>query len=345
MTPSVAARLLRWYDAGHRDLPWRRTDDPYPIWISEIMLQQTRAEAVIPYYRRFLERFPTLTALAGASPEDVLACWSGLGYYARARNLHQAARLIGSVFPPDYPTIRDLPGVGDYTAAAIASIAFGLPYAVLDGNVMRIVARLTNDPSDIGSASTRARFREIAQRWLDRGRAGAFNQAMMELGATLCLPREPRCDVCPLARLCEGRRAGRAAELPVKARKPAAVHIEMAVAIVERQGRILLWQRAVDEPRMAGFWELPSLSQCGAGQLPEAIGTFRHTITHHHYLVTVHVPGDHGKARVPKPLRWVPAASLPSLPLSTTAKKALRLVAQASACRGGLQFAVLAAIK
>ncbi len=342
MTPSVAAPLLRWYDAGHRDLPWRRTDDPYRIWISEIMLQQTRAEAVIPYYQRFLERFPTLAALAGASPEDVLACWSGLGYYARARNLHLAARRTGSVFPPDYPAIRDLPGVGDYTAAAIASIAFGLPHAVLDGNVMRIVARLTNDPSDIGSAGTRARFREIAQRWLDRGRAGAFNQAMMELGATLCLPRAPRCDVCPLARLCEGRRAGRAAELPVKARKAAAVHIEMAVAIVERQGRILLWQRAADEPRMAGFWELPSLPESHA--MP-AIGTFRHTITHHHYLVTVHVARDQGKARVPKPLRWVPAASLPSLPLSTTAKKALRLVAQASACRGELQFAVLAASK
>jgi endonuclease III len=188
---------LRWYAAQHRDLPWRRTRDPYRIWVSEIMLQQTRAEAVIPYYERFLERFPSIAALAAASAEEILASWSGLGYYSRARNLHKAARQMGGLFPSGYQAIRELPGVGDYTAAAISSIAFGLPYAVLDGNVLRVVARLTNDSADISAGRTRARFREIAQQWLDRRQPGAFNQAMMELGATVCLPRVPRCEYLP----------------------------------------------------------------------------------------------------------------------------------------------------
>src|ERR1039458_6565162 len=261
---SFASKLLRWYGAQHRDLPWRRTRDPYRIWVSEIMLQQTRAEAVIPYYQRFLERFPSVAALAAASGEEVLASWSGLGYYSRARNLHKAARLMEGVFPSGYQAIRDLPGVGDYTAAAISSIAFGLPYAVLDGNVMRVVARVTNDPADIGASRTRARFRELAQNHLDglrRGQAGAFNQAMMELGATVCLPRAPRCGICPLAAVCEARRAGRQQQLPVKPRKAQPVKIAMAVAVVERRGRLLLWQRAADSRRPAGFWDFPSPEQ------------------------------------------------------------------------------------
>jgi A/G-specific adenine glycosylase len=327
---SLAARLLRWYDAQHRDLPWRRTGDPYRIWVSEIMLQQTRAEAAIPYYERFLARFPTMESLAAASTEEVLACWSGLGYYTRARNLHKAARLMDGVFPSGYQTIRDLPGVGDYTAAAIASIAFGLPYAVLDGNVMRVVARMTGDPADIGGSRTRVRFRGIAQGWLDRRRAGAFNQAMMELGATVCLPRAPRCAICPLAAVCEARRAGRQSQLPVKARKAPPVKIAMAVAVVERRGRLLLWQRTADSRRLAGFWELPSLEQLPEGHAIPAIGTFRHTITHHHYRVTVHAGGEPQKARAVPPLRWIPLKTLTALPLSTTARKALRLAGLSS---------------
>jgi A/G-specific adenine glycosylase len=322
---TLAARLLRWYGAQHRDLPWRRTRDPYRIWVSEIMLQQTRAEAVIPYYERFLKRFPTVAALAAASEPQVLACWSGLGYYARARNLHKAARLMDGVFPSGYQAVRDLPGVGDYTAAAISSIAFGLPYAVLDGNVMRVVARLTNDPADIGAARTRARFREIAQGWLDTRRAGAFNQAMMELGATVCLPRAPRCGICPLAALCAGRLAGRESQLPVKLRKAAPVHIEMAVAVIERRGRILLWQRPPDARRLAGFWELPSPEQLPQPASLAEIGAFRHTITNHHYRVAVHLSRSAQKARAGKPLRWINLANLSTLPLSTTARKALRI--------------------
>jgi A/G-specific adenine glycosylase len=326
--PSLAAALLRWYAARHRDLPWRRTRDPYRIWVSEIMLQQTRAEAVIPYYQRFLERFPSVAALAAASAEEVLATWSGLGYYSRARNLHKAARLMDGVFPAGYQAIRELPGVGDYTAAAISSIAFGLPYAVLDGNVMRVLARVTNDPADIGAGRTRARFRELAQHHLDGldgRRAGAFNQAMMELGATVCLPRVPRCGICPLAAICEARREGRQQQLPVKPRKTQPVKIAMAVAVVERRGRLLLWQRAADARRLAGFWELPSPEQLPELDAMREIGTFRHTITHHRYEVTVRTGRLAPKSRAAPPLRWIPIGTLPLLPVSTTARKALRL--------------------
>jgi A/G-specific adenine glycosylase len=322
---SLAARLLRWYGAQHRDFPWRRTRDPYRIWVSEVMLQQTRAETVIPYYQRFLERFPDVAALAGAPEDEVLAIWSGLGYYSRARHLHRAARLMDGVFPNSYAAIRALPGVGDYTDAAIASIAFGLPYAVLDGNVLRVVARVANDPADIGAGGTRARFRRIAQEWLDPRQAGEFNQALMELGATVCLPRVPRCEACPLAALCAARRAGCQRQLPVKLRKAQPVHVAMAVAVVLRRGRLLLWQRAADERRMAGFWELPGTEQLPQSEDLPAIGTFRHTITHHQYRVTVRSGSLARNVRAVPPLRWIPFAALPSLPLSTTATKALRL--------------------
>lgn len=318
----IRARLLDWYDAGHRDLPWRQTNDPYRIWISEVMLQQTRSEAVIPYYHRFLEQFPDAAALAGASLESVLACWSGLGYYSRARNLRKAARLMEAGFPATYDTIRALPGIGDYTAAAIASIALGLPYAVLDGNVLRVIARLTNDASDIGTASTRARFGEIAQRWLDRRRPGAFNQALMELGAVVCTPKSPRCLLCPLACVCQGRQAGREHQLPVKLGKTAPVKIAATAVIASSRGRILMWQRPADSRRLAGFWELPSPEQLPDLESVRNAGEFRHTITHHHYRIAVLVANA---TRAPKPLRWVRITDLPSLPLSTTARKALRL--------------------
>jgi A/G-specific adenine glycosylase len=319
---SVAAKLLGWYDAGHRDLPWRRTTDPYRIWVSEIMLQQTRAETVIPYYERFLKRFPNATALAGASEQEVLALWSGLGYYSRARNLQRAAKLSVNGFPSSYDAIRRLPGVGEYTAAAISSIAFGLPHAVLDGNVLRVIARVTNDAADIDAPATRARFREIVRQWLDRERPGAFNQALMELGATVCLPRAPRCRICPLAAACDARRAGRHLELPVKLRRPAAVKMAAELVIVERRGRILLWKRAADSRRLAGFWELPAREQLPGLRAPRVIGTFRHTITHHHYQVTVWAGAV---ASAPRPLGWIAVTDLRAMPLSTTARKALRL--------------------
>jgi A/G-specific adenine glycosylase len=314
--------LVAWYEANRRDLPWRRTRDPYRIWVSEIMLQQTRAQAVIPYYEKFLERFPTAAVLACAAEQDVLACWSGLGYYSRARNLQKAARLIGGALPRDYQAIRQLPGVGDYTAAAIASIAFGLPYAVLDGNVMRVIARVTNDDADTGAPHTRARFQRIAQQWLDSRRPGASNQALMELGATICLPRAPQCPRCPLISCCEARRLGRETQLPVKLRKPAPEKIDATLVIVERRGRILMWQQAADSRRMAGFWELPAPEQLPELQTPRTVGSFRHTITNHHYRFTVCAGGA---IRAPRPLRWMPIGDIGGLALSTTCRKALKL--------------------
>jgi len=320
---AVARSLLAWYDRGHRDLPWRRTSDPYRIWVSEIMLQQTRAQAVIPYYERFLARFPTPAALAAAEENEVLALWSGLGYYYRARNLLRAARLtFAASFPRDYAGIRALPGIGDYTAAAIASIAFGLPHAAVDGNVLRVVARVENDAADIGSAATRARFRAVAESWLDPRRPGEFNQAMMELGATVCLPRNPVCAACPLAAMCLARAAGTAAQLPVKLRKVQPVQLETVLLVVRNRGRILLRRRADSASRMAGFWELPEAGDLPGARLGTVYGSFRHTITHHHYTVTVRAAAA---GRRPPACEWFAPAEIAALPVTTATRKSLRL--------------------
>ncbi len=318
--------LLAWYRKGHRDLPWRRTRDPYSIWVSEIMLQQTRAQAVIPYYERFLARFPTVASLVAAPDEEVLALWSGLGYYSRARNLRRAAIQIESAgrFPRSYDALRALPGVGDYTAAAIASIAFGLPHAVLDGNVLRVVARVENDPSDIASAATRERFRRVAQAWLDPRRPGPFNQALMELGATVCLARDPLCLLCPVAGLCRARECGTAAQLPVKLRAVAPVRLQETLLVLYQHGRVLLRQIEADARRMAGFWELPTPAHLPEAGATTAIGRFRHSITRHRYEFTVarteHVPALPGSA-----FRWFRPREITRIPLSTTARKALRI--------------------
>jgi len=287
---NISGLLLAWYRRGRRDLPWRRTSDPYRVWVSEIMLQQTRAQAVIPYFERFLERFPTVEALAAAGEEEVLALWSGLGYYSRARNLLRAARRIAAAgaFPSDYESIRALPGVGVYTAAAVASIAFGLPHAVVDGNVLRVVARMENDAAETGAARTRERFGSIARDWLGARSPGAFNQALMELGATVCLPRNPRCGACPLESLCAARAAGTAAGLPVKLRAREAVRIEGSLLVIRRSGRVLLRREAAGAARMAGFWTLPSPGDLPAARIGDRLGEFRHSITHHRYAFTVY---------------------------------------------------------
>ena len=321
---SVASLLFAWYRQGHRDLPWRKTSDPYRIWVSEIMLQQTRAQAVIPYYERFLERFPSADALAQSSEEDVLAVWSGLGYYSRARNLRRGAHLVQAAggFPREYDAIKKLPGVGDYTAAAIASIAFGLPHAVADGNVFRVVARVENDAADIGAPRTRERFRAVAQGWLDPRDPGAFNQALMELGATVCLVKNPLCLLCPLTEWCRARAEGTAEQLPVKLRRVEPVRIDSTVLVVCRRGRVLLRQREASARRMAGFWELPTPDELPGARVGNAIGTFRHTITHHRYtfeVVTAAVKRPGG------PFRWFQPAEVTRIPLSTTARKALEM--------------------
>ena len=320
----IGRLLLAWYARGHRDLPWRKTRDPYRIWISEIMLQQTRAQAVIPYYHRFLERFPTVEALAAAEEDEVLALWAGLGYYSRARNLRLAARQVmaSGAFPRTYESIRDLPGIGDYTAAAVASIAFDLPHAVLDGNVLRVVARVANDAADISVGRTRERFRAIAQQWLDPREPGHFNQALMELGATVCLPRKPLCLVCPLAMECDARQEGTAAQLPVKLRKTDAVRLGGTLLIVRRAGRILLRRRSKGG-RMAGFWDLPSPEDLPQALPGESYGEIRHTITHHHY--TLEVRAATATKVAGEAFQWYAPSQLRDIPLSTTARKALAL--------------------
>jgi A/G-specific adenine glycosylase len=322
---SVGSLLLAWYARGHRDLPWRHTREPYPIWVSEIMLQQTRAQAVIPYYRRFLERFPTATALAAAAEDDVLALWSGLGYYSRARNLRRAAQQVAATggFPRDLASLRALPGIGDYTAAAVGSIAFDLPVAVVDGNVLRVVARVTNDAGDISAGRTRTRFGEIAQQWLDPRAPGQFNQALMELGATVCLPRNPLCLVCPLAACCRARQEGTAAQLPVKLRKAEPIRLSGTLLVVRQRGRILLRQRDAAAKRMAGFWDLPAPEDLPGAKIGARIGEIRHTITHHHYTLEVRsaTAGMLGKDG----FRWFTIPQLAEIPFSTTARKALHL--------------------
>ncbi|MCC6862674.1 MAG: A/G-specific adenine glycosylase [Bryobacterales bacterium] len=321
---SFAARLLAWFRQVKRPLPWRETGDPYRILVSEIMLQQTRAQTVIPYYRRFLERFPDAAALAAAPESEVLERWSGLGYYSRARNLQRAARQVVETgrFPADFEGLLALPGVGRYTAAAVASIAFHLPCAAVDGNVLRVLARVTGERGDIGSGRTRARLEEAAAGLLDRRRPGDCNQALMELGATLCLPRRPRCLLCPVSRFCAARASGIEEQLPVKLRKTKTREVELTLALVERRGRVLFWRRDGDRARMAGFWELPSVEQLPAFTALSELGTFRHTITNHRYSVRV-LRGT--LARAPRGFRWLAPAELARLPLSTTARKALAL--------------------
>lgn len=307
---AIRAALIRWYQRVKRDLPWRRTRDPYAIWISEIMLQQTRVAAVIPYYEKFLAAFPDAPALAAAPEQQVLAMWAGLGYYSRARNLQKAAKsMFDGVFPRFFEQIRELAGIGDYTAAAISSIAFGLPYAAIDGNVRRVISRLTGSNDDLPIK---------AARLLDRHDPGRWNQAVMELGATVCLPRDPLCGACPLARFCRARRDGRQHEFPEKKKKPAPQRLERTLLVIRRKNRILLRPST----RVKGFWDLPEpFETAKAGAV---LGSFRHTITFRHYTFEVR---EGTAKRVPGDFRWVRAAELDHIPLGTTAKKALRCLA------------------
>jgi A/G-specific adenine glycosylase len=298
-------RLLRWYAAHARALPWRATRDAYRIWVSEIMLQQTRVAAVLPYYRPFLRRFPTVAALARASETGVLAAWSGLGYYRRARMLHRAARVVmrehGGLLPRTAQALRALPGVGRYTAAAIASIAFGEPVAVVDGNVERVLARFGGSPLSQPQAWQRA------QALLDPRRPGDFNQAMMELGATVCLPERPSCGQCPVAAACATRGPLPARPSGVRERQ------EAAYALARRNGSVRLVQRSPRERLMPGMWELPPASPNGS----EPLLRLRHSITTTDYSVMVFA----SRSRAGK---WVECARLRELPLTGLARKVLR---------------------
>jgi A/G-specific adenine glycosylase len=294
------------------------------------MLQQTRVETVLPYYDAFLKRFPDVATLASAPEAEVLALWSGLGYYSRARNLHQAAQQIAALdaFPNDHNALLALPGVGDYTAAAVASIAFELPFAAVDGNVLRVLARVHNDDGDIGSPLTRRRFRELAQANLDPRHPGEFNQAMMELGATICVPRNPRCLLCPVRPLCGAHAAGRTAELPIKVKRQGGRSETISIVAIFRDDLVLLRQRPGSAPRMAGFWELPHLEDVTGVRTPVAQGGFRHTIVNTLYEVQVYTAT---LRRAPAGMHWKNAEQ-EDIPITTITRKALQLIADSARC-------------
>lgn len=317
--------LLRWYGQSRRDLPWRATRDPYRIWLSEIMLQQTRVETALPYYEAFLKRFPDTAALAAAPEAEVLALWSGLGYYSRARNLQRAAKDIAKAgsFPDRHEQLRALPGVGDYTAAAVASMAFDLPFAAVDGNVLRVLARIFDDAGDIGSPLVRRRFRLQAQEILDPRHPGDFNQAMMELGATVCLPRNPRCVACPVHTQCGAYAAGRTTELPVRLQRRQSKSESLSVAVVSRGGLVLMRRRPDGAARMAGFWELPYTADLPGLTNIRHQGAFRHTIVHTVFEVEVFTGV---LQRAPWGTHWMDPAHH-AVPLTTISRKALKLAA------------------
>lgn len=301
--------LLSWYEKNGRDLPWRHTRDPYHIWVSEVMLQQTRVAVVIERYGRFLQRFPSVRALARTRESSVLAEWSGLGYYRRARSLHAAAKLIATArrgeFPCSSDDLRTLPGIGRYTAAAIASIAFGEAVAVVDGNVERVLARL------LGRVIAGEGLWSAAQILLDSERPGDFNQAMMELGATLCLPDQPRCAVCPIQSFCRTRGTGTSPRS-----KPRQFKREVAYALSLRRDSVLLVRRPVDHTLMAGMWELPELTL--PNDAVEVLFNVKHSITVTNFKVKV--------VKCPIPLgtgRWVKISRLNEIPLTGLARKIL----------------------
>jgi len=314
--------LLDWYQANKRALPWRLTQDPYRVWISEIMLQQTRVAAVIPYYERFLTQFPRPAALATASDDALLSAWAGLGYYSRARNLRAAAQqiVIAGQFPSTYQEILALPGIGPYTAAAVSSICFGIPCAVLDGNVSRVLARLTADKGDVRSSSTRTRLQLTAQLLLNVRNPSDHNQAVMELGATICIPRDPKCKLCPVSSHCQAYSAGLVHELPIKVRRAEIRRQTRTLLVAIRNGNILLWQRAQDAAMLGGFWELPEPHQLPEAKSAKLLQEFSHAITNHIYDFRVVLTRVR---HVPPTLQWVSLEQLSALPLSTVTRKAL----------------------
>ncbi|MBI2339701.1 MAG: A/G-specific adenine glycosylase [Deltaproteobacteria bacterium] len=260
MSASVRKKLLRWYDRNKRPLPWRETKDPYAVWLSEIMLQQTLVPTVIPYYRKFLSHFPTLKSVAEAPLDDLLLLWQGLGYYNRIRQFHRAAQTVfenyGGVVPSTKEELIKLPGLGDYTAGAIASIAFGEPTPAVDGNVIRVLSRLFASKADPLKTEGKKFFHEAVERLIDPDRPGDFNQALMDLGATLCLPTQPACTLCPLNADCQAYREGKPELFPKKRRKTLYRKEKLVCLLYHKRGKLFLRQRQKNEI-MAGLWEFP----------------------------------------------------------------------------------------
>lgn len=355
----IARALVGWFAREARDLPWRRTIDPYAIWISEVMLQQTQVKTVIPYWERWLREFPDVARLAAARPEKVLKLWEGLGYYTRARNLHRAAKEIVRERRGEFPTaceeILALPGIGRYTAGAIASIGFNQPAPILDGNVIRVLARVFAVRGNPRERPTHARLWELAERLvvaareiplpplpthlrLVSGPCSVLNQALMELGATVCRPRQPDCPACPLARRCVAHREGAIDDLPVRGTRPQSMTKHSVAFIVERRGRFLVRQRPTGVVN-AHLWEFPNVELHPASQTPttaaqklgfrllssDPIGVVNHTITHHRIRLSAYRAlriNVHGKA--PADGRWCLWREMETLAFAGAHRRILR---------------------
>ncbi|MBT4136541.1 MAG: A/G-specific adenine glycosylase [Candidatus Latescibacteria bacterium] len=341
----IGKKLLAWYHANKRDMPWRQTKDPYCILLSEFMLQQTQVDTVIPYYHHFLEAFPTVHHLARAPQDKVLKTWEGLGYYARARNLHKAAKAISLQYdgtvPDTYDELQALPGFGPYTTAAVLSIAYNKDHAVLDGNVIRVLTRLLNIHDDVTQNAVKKQLWELAESLLAKGQAGDYNQAVMELGATVCTPKSPNCQDCPLVTSCDAHQAGTQASLPVKAKKKPRPHHMLGAGIVWHKNKVLITQRP-ENGLLGGLWEFPAGTQeadetlqetCSRG-IKEAVGidiqiqdrfrTVKHAFTH--FSITIHAFQCHyknGKAQALScdTFAWVSLVELSDYAFSRTSRK------------------------
>lgn len=362
MSENIASCLLDWYAEHARQLPWRGTADPYIVWVSEIMLQQTRVETVIPYFLRWIERFPTVQSLADASEQEVLSAWEGLGYYSRARSLHKAAQIIvrefASQLPQDVDLLRRLPGIGRYTAGAIASIAFGKDEPALDGNIRRVLARLFDVRLPARSPAGEQRLWELARTHLPAGQAGNYNQAMMDLGARLCTPRAPNCASCPLAHLCQAHALGVQEERPVMEKKPPIPHYTVTAAVIQQhvsplqdyplQEIPILLARRPSHGLLGGLWEFPGGKLQDGEDLPaclrreiceelgvdisvgEAFGVYKHAFTH--FRITLHAFLCRLGEGTPQPLeaseiRWVKPKDLTAYPMGKVDRQiASRLV-------------------
>lgn len=336
--------LLAWFDREQRPLPWRATRDPYGIWVSEVMLQQTQVERVIPYWARFLERFPTVVELAAAPLADVLAAWRGLGYYSRARNLHRAAQAVvqehGTALPATLEALLALPGFGRYTAGAVASIAFGQVAPLVDGNVARVLARLLEIEGRPPDRAREAALWTAAGHLVHRQRPGDWNQALMELGATVCLPRNPLCLLCPVRAHCRALATDRVEELPAPRKAPPRKRLELAVLVSRRGDRVLLARRE-EAGLFGGLWEMPMTPCVPGGSQEPALRTLvgpraligpeltviERTLTHRDLVLRL-FPAEAPARLGPPPAgylewRWVDASELPSLGISSAMEEAL----------------------
>lgn len=341
----VTKKLLDWYSGNKRNLPWRRTSDPYRIWLSEAMLQQTRVEQATPYYERFLRVFPDVYSLAEADEEHVLKLWEGLGYYSRARNLHQASRKIVQLgqFPATAAELRELPGIGPYMGNAIAAIAFGEDAIALDGNLLRVGSRLWAIKRRIDLPETKMDIEKKLYALLPRGKAGDFNQALMDLGATICTPKAPQCPECPLNTHCRARRTAHPESFPYKKAKPKRPHWNVAVAVIERGGKVLIAKRP-NSGLLAGLWEFPggkqekgeTIARACEREIQEEMGMrisvgkniarIKHEYTH--FKVTLHVfrCTTKGAPKTKQAWKWVTRKQLKRFPMPGSNHKFMRLV-------------------